>query len=160
MSESSEHGQLGIDGGLVVTADRIAAVRPWRGRGFGRRRLDGRFDFQRHTPHEHHEADAAARNFLFVAESGPHAPPFLALEDGAKRFLDGFDIVLPADFLLQRTVESDDVLGRNGAPLGVVFGQSARFGIPRVEDHRRGRGFPGGPHAGFLGLNGRDERNE
>ncbi len=143
-----------------MAADRIAAVRPRRGRGFGRRWLDGRFDFQRHAPHQHHEADAAARNFLFVTESGSYAPPFFALENGAERFLDGLDIILPADFLLQRTVETDDVLRRNGAPLGIIFGQSARFGIPRIEDHRRGCGFAGGAHAGFLGVTHGDQRNE
>ena len=61
-------------------------------------------------------------------------------EEGfAERFGDGAFVLGPADALLQRAGEADEMVKGNPALLGVIPGEIDGLGVPLVKHHHRGR---------------------
>ena len=125
LAEGSEDGQLGIDGGFVVAGDGVRGVGAGRGGLVGFGGLDDGADFQRQAADQRDEADAAVADFAAVVEAGAHGPPFVAFEKLPEGFLDGAGEILAGDFLVERAIEADDLVGRDLAAAGIIFRQLA-----------------------------------
>ena len=160
VAEGAEDGEFGVDRGFVVTADGIAGVRAgwWSGVRCGR--LDSGFDFQGDTAYEGDEADAVGGDFALVFETAADGPPLFAIEEGAQGLLDGSDVLLAGDFLFERAVETDNLVGGYSAAFGVVFREGAGFGIAGVEKDERGDGFAGLADGTVVGAHVDEGRGE
>jgi hypothetical protein len=132
VGKSTQRRNLGVDRGVVAIADRrrarlVAGI------------VVGRANLERHPLHHRDKANGIGGHGSLALPRLVQSPPFPLLERSAERIANHHVVLVAANLFGSGNAETDEVVARNPAFLGIKFCQLDGLGDILVKDDDRGR---------------------